>query len=120
MINLINSECQSIENLVPAYKTKNIAIVFETSQFFVPYLSVALLSLLQYTSPQYNYDILILSCELQEHDEIALRNIIQGKDNIIMRFLNPHLIAKKYIDKARFNYLEINYYRLLLPWILQN
>ena len=37
-----------------------------------------------------------------------------------MRFLNPHLIAKKYIDKARFNYLEINYYRLLLPWILQN
>ena len=57
MINLINSECQSIENLVPAYKTKNIAIVFETRQFFVPYLSVALLSLLQYTSPQYNYDI---------------------------------------------------------------
>lgn len=120
MINLINSECPSIENLEPTYKTENIAIVFETSQLFVPYLSVALLSLLQYTSPQYNYDILILSCELQEHDEIALHNIIQGKDNITMRFLNPHLIAKKYIDKARFSYLEINYYRLLLPWILQN
>lgn len=59
MINLINSECPSIENLAPTYKTENIAIVFETSQLFVPYLSVALLSLLQYTSPQYNYDILI-------------------------------------------------------------
>lgn len=104
----------------PAYQSNNIAIVFETSEMFVPYLSVALLSLVDHVGENYNYDILILSCEVKSYDEEELKKIVQGRQNITLRIVNPHQLVEKYIKTATYNYLEINYYRMMLPWILKN
>ena len=56
----------AVYEIQPAYAEKNVAIVFETSELFVPYLNVALLSLLDNIDSSNNYDILILSCELEK------------------------------------------------------
>lgn len=117
---MVENNSENSTEIFPAYDNKNVAIVFETSEFFVPYLSVALLSLVDTVSEEYNYDILILSCEVKEHDEEELRKIVAGRDNIAIRIVNPHQLVEKYIKKAHYNYLEINYYRIMLPWILKN
>lgn len=109
---------EAVSNIKPAYKENNVAIVFETSELFVPYLDVALISLAEFIRPDFNYDIIILSNELTEHSEKALKAKFLEKANVSLRVYNPHSIAVPYLKKAKYQYLEINYYRLLLPWIL--
>lgn len=111
---------ESLCEFFPAYKSNNNAIVFETSLMFVPFLSVAILSLLKNTVPDQNYDIIILSNELDEESEDALAALSASMQNAQIRCLNPHSYVEKYIKEARHTYAEINYYRLALPWILMN
>lgn len=117
----METECRAenpMPQILPAFKEKNIAVVFESSEYFVPYLSVALASLIACTNAQYNYDIIILSNEIKGHDKAALCNLCDGKNNVSVRFFDPTPIVEKYIQTAKHNYLTINYYRMSLPWIL--
>lgn len=119
MTGLTGGEHETLKEVLPAHQNENIVIVFETSELFVPYLSVALTSLIDHVSENYNYDILILTHEIKEHDEIELEKIVQKAANVSLRFVDPHHLVEKYIQSARYSYLEINYYRMLLPWILE-
>ena len=120
MMYLSSQEFETVAEIRPAFPSNNIPIVFETSGLFLPYLDVALLSLLDTISDKYNYDILILSCELKDFAEIDLKKAVGNRKNISLRIINPHQMVEKYIQKAHYHYLEINYYRLMLPWILKN
>lgn len=111
---------ETLSKFFPAYKSNNNAIVFETSLMFVPFLSVAILSLLKNTVSDQNYDIIILSNELDKESEEALAALSASMQNAQIRCLNPHDCVKKYIEEAKHTYAEINYYRLALPWILLN
>ncbi len=108
------------DELEPAYLKNNIVVVFECSEMFVPYLSVALSSLVETVTDAYNYDVIILNCEIKRQDEVKLKNICQDKNNISIRFFDPTSIVENDIEKAVHNYLYLNYYRLALPWILLN
>lgn len=117
---LSSEDYETITEIKPAYPNNNIAIVFETSELFLPYLNVALLSLIDHINDENNYDILILSCELKDYVEVELKRVIKDHNNLSLRIVNPHQMVEKYIQKAHYHYLEINYYRLMLPWILKN
>lgn len=109
------------ENVVECIESTtkgSVPIVFETSELFVPYLSVALLSLAATCSKKRDYEIIILSSELKKYHEAELEALLAEYGNIRLRFFNPRSIVHKYIEKARFQYLEINYYRIALAWIL--
>ena len=103
---------------LPAFEQDNIAVVFETSERFTPYLSVALASLIACTSAENNYDIIILSHEIKQHDEAVLHGLCRGKKNVSIRFFDPTPVVENYIKSAKYCYLSINYYRMSLPWIL--
>lgn len=101
-------------------KKNNIPIVFESSNYFIPYLSVALLTLIENTTDENNYDIIILGEEIDGLDKYKIMSLANNKENISIRFYNPYNFVKSYIDKAKFYYLSLNYYRMALPWILNN
>lgn len=107
-----------LHKILPAFEKDNIAIAFESSTLFVPYLSVALASLIACASSGKNYDIIILSNEITENDEAVLQGLCRGKNNISIRFFDPTPVVEKYIKSSRHRYLVINYYRMSLPWIL--
>lgn len=46
-------------NIYPAFKSNNIPVVFETSRLFLPYLGVAIQSIVDKSTAKYNYDIVI-------------------------------------------------------------
>lgn len=101
-----------------AFRTNNIAVVVESSQYFIPYLDVMLKTLIVNSNPSNNYDIIILGNEIDEYDERILKDGYRTYRNVSIRFINPHAIVKSYIEDATHKYLDINYYRLALPWIL--
>ncbi len=107
-------------NIYPAFEKNNIPIVFESSNYFIPYLSVALLTLIENTTDENNYDIIILGEEIDGLDKYKIMSLANNKENISIRFYNPYNFVKSYIDKAKFYYLSLNYYRMALPWILNN
>lgn len=107
-------------DILPAFPKENVAVVFETSHLFIPYLSVAILSLIDHTTTDHNYDIIILSSETTAHDEALLQSMCCGRSNIRIRAFNPRNMVQAYIENAQYQYLEINYYRMSLPWILKH
>lgn len=101
-----------------AYCQNNIAVVLESSQYFIPYLDVMIKSLLHNMTDENNYDIIILGNEIDSYDQHILQDVYHTYENVSIRFFNPDSLVKKYIEQAKYQYLHINYYRLALPWIL--
>lgn len=107
------------DEILPVWKNQN-AIVFETSSVFIPYLDVALKSILSMAKDDNYYDIIVLTREVEYIDRKMLKANVSKYKNISLRFYDPSIIVEKYFKRNKNNYLEINYYRLALPWILKN
>lgn len=115
-----NQETLCLKDIFPAFDTNNVPIIFESSDLFAPYLSVAILSVLNTASDKANYDIVILSNEISKEDQRCLCKLAEGKSNFSIRFFDPTDLVQSYIDNARYSYLYLNYYRMSLPWILKH
>ena len=111
---------QYADDILPSFSSNNVAVVFEVSNPFVPYLSVAILSLIASSTHDYNYDIIVLTNEIEQHDSETLQSLCRDKPNICIRFFDPSQMVKTYIATAKYEYLNLNYYRMSLPWILKN
>ena len=116
----LNKKTSYEKNIYPVFSDYKNAIVFESSALFVPYLSVVLLSLLKHISPEKKYDIIILTNEIDDFDCKILLNLVDKLKNVSLRFFDPTNIVEKYIKNSRYKYLDINYYRMSLPWILRD
>lgn len=106
-------------NIYPAFKANNVPIIFEVSRLFLPYLSVAIQSIVDKSTSKYNYDIVVLSAELTGEDQKKLELLSNGIGNISIRSFNPTNAVSRYIKAAKYQYLTLNYYRMSLPWILR-
>ena len=109
---------------LPLINKQAITIVTASSNLYSPYLSVYLESIIQNTSPNNIYDIVILHNSITAENQKILLSMVENKENISLRFFNPEaiygqyreLIAKKY--KAQNQYVNIeSLYRLLVPII---
>ena len=73
-----------LQALTPAFAEKNIAVVFSTNEQFIPYLGVAIFSLLENADQSYNYDIVILARGL--NGPLAkLCELANGRSNVSIR-----------------------------------
>lgn len=93
---------------------KNIPIFFATDDNYVPYLDVALTSMLENASKEYNYDIHILNAGLKFENRFMLRR--HSCDNVSIAFDN----ISKYIEGIKKNFQNLyhfslaTYYRLFI------
>ncbi|MFC1455629.1 glycosyltransferase [Microvirga arabica] len=71
--------------LAPAFDRDNIAIVFSTNDQFIPYLGVAIFSLIEKTSNKFNYDIVILAQGLPASAFSKIQSLAKGRSNISIR-----------------------------------
>lgn len=110
-----------MSDICPAFKTNNIPVLFSTNNSYVPYFSVAIKSLIENTSSENNYDIIILSQDLTDISKRKLLMLIDRRSNISIRFFN----MKSYISSVNQtfflnSYLPIEtYYKFFLPEIMQ-
>lgn len=119
---LVYFEYTDAENeLRPAFNKNNIPVVFMSSNFYVPYLSICLAALIDHTNPEENYDIIILEKEISKDNKETLLHMVKDIKNVSLRFFNPsRKVAGIKFHIAHKVYAEEAYYRILTPWILSN
>lgn len=94
-----------------------IPIFFASDDNYIPFLSVAISSLLEHASKDYNYDIIVLSSSLKEENKKKIKEY--EKDGICIKFENVKNKIENIIDDLSLrlrDYYSISiYYRLFIP-----
>lgn len=108
------------EKTFPVFKDNYTAIAMSSSDEYSPYLSVCLQSLIEHSSTNHNYDIIIFERNMtQNHKEKLLCQVSQP--NISLRFVNLSGALNKNISIPKgAHYKEECVLRLLAPRILSN
>lgn len=101
----------------------SVVACFISDHNYVPYLGVAIYSLISHSDPKNYYDIVILGENLQANDMKKIEELANDYTNISIRFVDINL----YVDESLRKMMHINshftistYYRFFLPTIFVN
>ena len=96
---------------------QQIPIFFATDDNYIPFLTVAIRSLIDNASTNYNYKILVLNSGIKNENEAIIKNL--EKDNFEINFINVNekvdSIADDLSYRLRDYYSNSIYYRLFIP-----
>ncbi len=103
--------------LEKVFTNKCIPIVFATDNNFVPYLYVALKSLLDNANPENNYDIVILYSDVNDYNKKRLSEFVST--NVSVRFVEMSGYMEPYKEHwyTHWTWTEAMYYRFFIPEI---
>lgn len=107
------------QNFIPFQNSNNIPIFISSSDYFTPYASVTVQSIIDNSSLTHNYDIIILHSDISERNQIKLQKIIAGRENCSLRFYNVKN-AIEGLSLPTNSYISAEtYFRLLIPSLFQ-
>ncbi len=113
-------------DVIPAFQFNNVAIAVSCNEYYMPILGVMLSSLLENSSPNHNYDILVLRNKPEFDSDGAIRNIkmleklVASYSNASIRFVDISALLGSKEFFVRGNFTPETYFRLFLPQILGN
>ncbi len=102
----------------PAFASNNVAIYMACSDLYAPYVGVVVSSIVQNSSSQTNYDILVLETDISSKNKSAMLEIVDGLKNFSLRFVDISETMDKYTFKVSGHHSKYNFYRLTAPEIL--
>ena len=94
-------ENYEIDAALPIFKKDSVNIVFSTDKNYIPYLAVTISSIIENSSLNNNYDIIILYRDLFDYQKRFVLSLAEKHPNISIRFFN----MTKYIEKFGLNKL---------------
>jgi len=101
----------------PYFEELNIPIVFACSDFFVPYFATTLQSLLEHTSQEHNYDIILLHTHITTYNQALLKKMVDERSNVSLRFINIASIVSSNKLVANNHVSVETFYRLMVDSI---
>lgn len=105
---------------IPYFTEKNIPVVLASSELFLPYTGVTIQSIIEHSSQDYNYDIILLNTGYSDQAIQLLHRIAADYPNFSIRLLN----VGPYVSKLKFNVVghvsQETFYRLLVPELFRN
>ena len=117
---------EKVPNVFPAFEHNNVPIAVSCNEYYMPFLGVMLNSLLENTSPERNYDILVMRNVPEFDSERAKRNInmlkklVSKYPNAEIRFVDISSLLGNKDFYVRGNFTPETYFRLFLPQVLSN
>lgn len=115
---VLNTDYHGQEDVLPAFEQNNIAIALASNDYFVPYMSTLLQSILEHSNQNVNYDILIMTQDISDNNRKILKNMCSAYPNFSVRFLDPTEFIEGYEFFVRGHFSMETYYRLVLPELL--
>lgn len=115
---VLNTDYYQQEKILPAFQNNNIAIALASNDYFVPYMSTLLQSILEHSNSSSNYDILIMTQNISERNRDVLKKQFTTADNFSIRFLDPTSFIEGYQFFVRGHFSMETYYRLVLSELL--
>lgn len=104
----------SENSVFPAFDKNNIPIILTSSAYYVPYMAVTIQSIVEISTIENNYDVLILGNNIPEEDQIKICSIAKGKPNISIRFIRLESMLANMDYNFREGYSVESFYRVLL------
>lgn len=112
------------QEIQPSFKQNNVPVIFSSDNNYVPYLAVAIKSLICNSSPEKNYDIFVIDEHITENNKQLLKQLIpENTKNIRITFIDvtPYLKGiKRSIFYCHGHFSISTYYRFFIPRILKN
>lgn len=110
-----------MEYLQPVWQDNYIAISANSSNEYVPYLSVYLESIKTHASDDKNYDVVILEQSITDDNKKILKEFFETKPNLSLRFFNPsELFDDNKLIISQYYLCKESYFRLSAPLIFKN
>lgn len=108
------------EKMKPAFSENNVAIGLAANDYFVPYMATLIQSIVENSSKENNYDLIVLSGDIREVNKKILKEMIGNRNNFSIRFIDPTYLIEGYTFFMRGHFSLETYYRLVLPELLQD
>ncbi len=83
--------------ILPAFAENNVVITLQSSDFFAPYASVTVQSIIDNATEGNNYDIIVTTLSMTEETAEKFCSIADGKENISIRVINASETYAKHI-----------------------
>lgn len=100
---------------VPAFSEKNVPVVFASDENYIPYVAVAIKSIINHASNDWNYDILLLTDGETIRREHELQSLAKDRNNISIRMVDMSDFADYAKSLHIFSHVSYTaYYRLFI------
>ena len=101
-------------------KRETVNVIFATDKKYLPYTSVAIISLSEKSTSDFEYDVYVLSSELDESDLERLHPLVKSNVHVHLKDINGKRreIRESLVGKLRDYYSESIYYRIFAPSLL--
>ena len=114
------------ENIEHAFSENNIPMVIVSSNFYIPYFSVLLESIIENSSSENNYDIIVLQNEqIESSNKMVVDQMLKDHPNFSVRYFD----YSRYMHLAK-NYAltssiagagaEASFFRMAIPYVMKN
>lgn len=105
--------------LKPVAKDNNVAVVLASNDFYVPYISTLIHSIVENASPKYTYDINIFHQDIRPDNMKLLQSEFADKKNISIRFCDMSSRASEYKKLfTKWHFTVETYFRLFIQDIM--
>ncbi len=107
----------------PAFAKSNVAICFSANDKYAPLLATTIASIVENSSPENNYDIVVLYGGMSEENKQKLESVVMGRKNFSVRFADalPYVYGYNFYTESELSntkYTHEIYFKLLVPAIL--
>lgn len=106
--------------LEPAFKKNNIPVVFAANNGFIPIFATCLQSLLDHTSPNHNYDVILIHSDVSGENFATLEDMVKDYENVSLRPFDASRFLAGYDLKANAHISVETYYRFLIQSAMPN
>lgn len=105
-----------------AFEDEKNCIVFSSDASYIPLTSVAIQSIIETSDPSNRYDIIIIHCGLSNKLQKTVVKMADDYEHISIRFHDISNIfgGKNFYTANRECFSESAYYRLAIPYVLEN
>ena len=112
-----------MEEIRPAFSTNNVPICFSADDNYIPILTTTIVSIIDNSDPNKNYDIVILMTRISDENQVKIRKLVSSKPNFSIRFINvgPYVYGYSFYtdsNKANTKFTDEIYYRVLVPSLM--
>lgn len=108
----------NVEDYLPAFGERNVAIALAANNYFVPYTATLIQSILESSSKKNGYDILVLQQNITMENQKILKGMCEQYSNFNIRFIDPSSLILNYDLYTIGHFSTETYYRLVLPELL--
>lgn len=107
------------EEIYPAFEENNVSILIVSSEYYMPYATTCINSIIENMSEEYNYDILVMQSSLSDESKQILFEMHEHIPNLSIRCVDLKRNLTKFNLSVNERITKDIFYRTVAPFVLK-